>query len=115
MQDGRDEPAIRFVAAAPLQRLRAARWLEVAAGDVAVLLYDLAGAVCATASVCPHHAAWLAQGSLGDTHVDCPRHQGRFDIATGRRLRGPDCPDLRTYPTRIAGGQVFVGIPSAQA
>jgi nitrite reductase/ring-hydroxylating ferredoxin subunit len=83
-------------------------WLEVEAGPDAVLLYDLAGAVHATAAVCPHHAAWLIQGGISGDAVDCPRHMGRFHIPTGRKLRGPDCPDLRVYPVRLEAGRVLV-------
>lgn len=38
------------------------RLLEVEAGGAALLLYDIAGTAYATATVCPHHAAWLSQG-----------------------------------------------------
>ena len=105
---------MQWFAAVPLAALQAAGWMEAEVGGAALLLYDVAGHVHATSAVCPHHAAWLSQGGVDGDCVDCPRHQGRFHIPTGRRLRGPDCPDLRTYPTRVADGQVFVAIGSAQ-
>ncbi len=86
------------------------RWMEVEAGPVALLLYDLDGRVYATAAVCPHHAAWLSQGGVTEDCVDCPRHFGRFHIPTGEQRRGPDCGPLRTYPCRVEGDRVLVDI-----
>jgi nitrite reductase/ring-hydroxylating ferredoxin subunit len=82
--------------------------LEVEAGDVAILLYDLAGVIHATSAICPHHAAFLVQGGISGDCVDCPRHMGRFHIPTGRLVRGPDCPDLRVYPVQIREERVRV-------
>ena len=86
------------------------RWMEVAAGRKAVLLFDVAGSVHATSAICPHHAAFLSQGSFEADMVDCPRHQGRFHIPTGALLRGPACPSLAVYPTKIEDGRVLVEI-----
>ncbi len=85
-------------------------WLEAEAGATAVLLFDLAGEVYATAAICPHHAAWLSQGGITGDCVDCPRHMGQFHIPTGEQRRGPACGPLRTYPTRVAGGRVLVDV-----
>ncbi len=87
--------------------------VEVEAAGAAVLLYDLDGTVFATAAICPHHSAWLSQGSVDGDYVDCPRHMGQFHIPTGRLTRGPACPDLRTYPVRVDDGRVWVGLAAA--
>lgn len=84
--------------------------LEAEAGRTAVLLYDIEGTVYATAAVCPHHAAWLSQGGVKGDLVDCPRHQGQFHIPTGRKTRGPQCADLRTYPARVEDGAIWVEV-----
>lgn len=88
------------------------RWLEAEAGRTAILLYDIDGQVFATSAICPHHAAWLSQGGLGTgpegPHVDCPRHQGRFLIQTGALIRGPACPPLKTYRTKVQADRVMV-------
>jgi nitrite reductase/ring-hydroxylating ferredoxin subunit len=100
----------RWIDVAARDLLARAGMLEVAAGSAAVLLFDLEGTVHATGAICPHHAAFLSQGGVTGDCVDCPRHQGRFHIPTGRKVRGPDCPDLRVYPVRVEGGRVLVGI-----
>ena len=84
--------------------------LEAEAGRAAILLYDLGGTIHATAAICPHHAAWLSQGGIDGDCVDCPRHQGRFHIPTGKKLRGPECPDLRVYPVRVEDGAILIAL-----
>jgi nitrite reductase/ring-hydroxylating ferredoxin subunit len=84
--------------------------VEVEAGGAALLLYDLDGAVYATSAICPHQSAWLIQGGVEGQAVNCPRHQGQFDIPTGRLLRGPPCADLWVYPTRVEGDRIWVEV-----
>jgi len=43
--------------------------------------------------------------------VECPRHQGRFHIPTGKAKGAPVVVDLCTYPTKVEGGQVYIGLP----
>ena len=96
--------------AASRDELTRCRLLEVEAGGAAILLYDIAGTAYATAAVCPHHAAWLSQGGVDGDRVDCPRHQGQFHVPTGRKTRGPECSDLRTYPVQVRDGRVWVDV-----
>ena len=105
-----DQPAPTWTDAASREALAKSVLLEVEAAGAAILLYDVGGTVYATAAVCPHHAAWLSQGSIRGDIVDCPRHMGQFHIPTGRKLRGPECPDLRTYPVRVQDGRVWVQV-----
>ena len=76
----------------------------------ALLIYNLDGHFRATSAICPHHAAWLSDGQISGGSIDCPRHMGRFHIATGRQLRGPHCADLRVYPVRQEGGRILIEI-----
>lgn len=84
--------------------------LEVEVGRAALVLYNLPAGFYATAAVCPHHAAWFSQGGITGDCVDCPRHQGRFHIPTGKLVRGPECPDLRTYKVRVENGRLLVDV-----
>jgi len=86
--------------------------LEVEASGRALLLLAVAGDIHAVDAVCPHHQAWLSMGRLDGDCIDCPRHQGRFHIPSGRQLRGPASPPLGVYPVRLEGGRVLVALPS---
>jgi nitrite reductase/ring-hydroxylating ferredoxin subunit len=103
--------SMQWVDAGARSALQAGGMKEVAAGEAALLLYDLAGTVFATDAVCPHHAAWLSEGSIEGDLINCPRHQGQFHIPTGAWRRGPTCPDLKIYPVRVEDGRIYVGMP----
>ena len=85
------------------------QWMEVTAGSEAILLFDFAGEVYATAAICAHHSAWLARGSF-DGCGECPRHRVQFRFPTAEELQGPPCGDLRSYPARVAGNRVLIEI-----
>jgi len=87
---------------------------EVETSGRALLLLAVAGEIHEVDAVCPHHQAWLSMGRVDGDCIDCPRHQGRFHIPTGRQVRGPASPPLGVYPVRVAGGRVLVALPSEQ-
>jgi nitrite reductase (NADH) small subunit len=57
------------------------------------------GAIYATQAECPHRSGPLADGLLGGTHVICPLHSWKFDLATGQPIMGT-C-SIATYPVRL--------------
>jgi 3-phenylpropionate/trans-cinnamate dioxygenase ferredoxin subunit len=76
--------------------------------DIAV--YRTATGFYATDGICTHAHAVLADGLIMDDVVECPLHQGRFHIPTGKALSAPACDDLRTYPVRERAGRLCVRI-----
>ncbi len=98
--------------AATLAEVQLAKLCEAEADGLALLLYDMGGAICATGAVCPHHAAWLIDGHVEGTIIHCPRHMGSFDIKTGAQKSGPPSEPLQIYNVRVEDGQVYVDVPS---
>jgi 3-phenylpropionate/trans-cinnamate dioxygenase ferredoxin component len=45
-----------------------------------------------------------------DDTIECPKHGGRFDYTNGEALGAPVCIGLKTYPTKIEQGMVFIDI-----
>ena len=82
--------------------------LPVRLGDVPIALYRLNGEVHAIDDVCTHEFALLSQGFVEGGAIECPLHQARFDIATGRCLAPPATTDLRRYAVRIEGDDIYV-------
>jgi len=82
--------------------------LPVRLGDVPIALYRMDGPVYAIDDVCTHEFALLSQGFIEGRAIECPLHQARFDIATGRCLAPPATVDLRSYAVRIEGDDVYV-------
>ena len=63
-----------------------------------------------TALMCTHENYSLEDGLVIGTVIECPLHQGRFDIRNGKALSAPVCVDLQTYETKVEGGKVFVKV-----
>lgn len=72
--------------------------------------YGVEGEVFATDNLCTHGHARLCDGFLLGHEIECPIHQGRFDVRDGRPTCEPVTEPVRTYPVRIEGGRVFVQI-----
>jgi 3-phenylpropionate/trans-cinnamate dioxygenase ferredoxin subunit len=62
----------------------------------------------ATAGHCTHEQTLLCDGLVLGGVVECPKHNGRFDYKTGRALGAPAIIDLRTYPTKVEDGIVYL-------
>jgi 3-phenylpropionate/trans-cinnamate dioxygenase ferredoxin subunit len=62
----------------------------------------------ATDGLCTHEKVHLADGLVMGTIIECPKHNGRFDIRTGAAKGAPVCVDLKTYPAKVEGGRVFL-------
>lgn len=63
-----------------------------------------------TDGLCTHEAVHLADGLVMDYAIECPKHSGEFDYRTGAATRSPPCRNLKTYATRVEGGEVFIEI-----
>jgi 3-phenylpropionate/trans-cinnamate dioxygenase ferredoxin subunit len=64
----------------------------------------------ATDGLCTHERAHLTEGLVMGDIIECPKHNGRFDYKTGEVKRRPACVNLGTYPVKVQGGRVFIGI-----
>lgn len=73
-----------------------------------IALYKYEGEVFATDNVCTHGQALLSDGFLEDGEIECPLHQGRFCIKSGKAMCDPLTEDVRTYDTRIDGEEVLL-------
>ncbi len=80
--------------------------LQVGGRDIA--LYKVEGQVFATANTCTHGQARLCDGFLEGYEIECPLHQGKFDVRDGRGTCAPVAQDVASYPVRIEGGRILV-------
>lgn len=62
---------------------------------------DEAGRLAATDGLCTHARVHLSDGFVFGTQIECPKHNGRFDVHTGEAKGRPACIDLITHPVRI--------------
>ena len=82
---------------------------SLASHEIAVYLVD--GTYYATSNICTHAAALLTDGVMDGCEIECPLHNARFDVRTGKVLTSPAEVDLETYRTRVVGDHVEVLIP----
>ena len=82
--------------------------IGVFVGDRDIALYNAGGEIFATDNICTHGHARLCEGFLEGHEIECPLHQGRFDIRTGAPTCAPVTEAIRSYPIRIEGGRVFL-------
>ena len=80
----------------------------VAGRDMA--LYNAGGEIFATDNICTHGHARLCEGFLDGHEIECPLHQGKFDVRTGQPTCAPVTEAIRSYPVKIEGGRVFLAI-----
>lgn len=97
-------------------------WREVAAvGDVeldgtlrcklggrTICLYSVEGRIYATDDACTHGDGSLADGILEGDCIECPLHQGRFHIPTGKAVTAPCTVDVRTYQVKVVDDKVLL-------
>jgi NAD(P)H-dependent nitrite reductase small subunit len=95
---------------AALSRLRDDEPCVVKLGGRPVALYRVDGQVYAIDDVCTHEFALLSQGFIEGRTIECPLHQAKFDITTGRCLAAPATVDLNRYAVRIEGDDVYVSV-----
>ena len=80
--------------------------VKVAGRDIA--LYEVEGAIYATDNVCTHGQARMSDGFLEGREIECPLHQGKFDVCTGQALCAPLTENIRTYPVKIDNLRVML-------
>ena len=88
--------------------------VKIAGKDIAI--YHLPGGeFCATDNICTHEYALLSEGWLENGCIECPLHQGRFDLATGEPRSAPVKLAVKAYSVRRESGRIAVGLTSALA
>ncbi|MFC6768464.1 Rieske (2Fe-2S) protein, partial [Natrinema soli] len=96
-----------FQATVSLDDLEAAGRELVSIDGAAIALFHHEGEVRAVDNRCPHMGFPLSEGSVADGILTCHWHHARFELSCGDTF-DPWADDVRTYPTEIRDGTVFV-------
>jgi nitrite reductase/ring-hydroxylating ferredoxin subunit/uncharacterized membrane protein len=64
---------------------------------------------------CPHRGGSLAGGMMICGTVQCPWHGSQFDVSAGTLKAGPAEEGIRTFPTEVRDGKVYVRTEGAAA
>ena len=84
--------------------------IGVTVGGKSIALYQVDDQVFATDNICTHGNARLCDGFLEGHEIECPLHQGKFDIRNGKAMCAPLTEDIKIYPVKIEGTRVFVAL-----
>ena len=82
--------------------------IGVGVDGVCIAIYNINGEFFATSNVCTHEHALLSEGFVIDDVIECPLHQGRFRIQTGKPVGAPVSTALKTFPLKREGGRLLV-------
>jgi 3-phenylpropionate/trans-cinnamate dioxygenase ferredoxin component len=89
--------------------------IEVEAGGRLLCVYRTEAGYFASDAICTHEHAHLADGFVLGTVIECPKHQGRFDVRDGSVKGAPASVPLCTYSVKIEDGVVHVELPDIDA
>ena len=84
-------------------------WVKPTRHDRLVLC-NVGGAIYAVVDACSHDGGMLRFGKLDGQHLVCPRHGACFDVSTGEAVTPPATVAIRTYPVRVLGDEIQVGL-----
>jgi naphthalene 1,2-dioxygenase system ferredoxin subunit len=97
-----------WIKVATVKEIKADDPIKVKIGDEDIALFNVDGEIFATHNICTHAFASLADGFQEGEEIECPLHDGRFNIKTGKALCPPVDEDLKTYETKVEDGDVYV-------
>ena len=84
-------------------------------GEQTYALYRLSKTeVAVSDGLCTHAAAHLSEGLILDGVIECPKHNGRFDLRTGEPLRRPVTEPLNIYRCEVVGGRIVADLSTAE-
>ncbi|HZR42644.1 MAG TPA: non-heme iron oxygenase ferredoxin subunit [Ktedonobacteraceae bacterium] len=100
-----------FVKVADLNELEEGCLYPIEVDGEPICLTMIDGTIYAFTDNCTHISGPLNEGELEGCIITCPWHGARFDVCTGKVVRGPARQDLFTYPVKIEGRSVLISVP----
>lgn len=77
-------------------------------GQRLIAIYDTPTGLYASLALCNHGGADLCDGYFDGHIIECPLHQGAFDVRNGKAICAPATRKMMTFETRIDAGMVQV-------
>ena len=101
---------VTFYPVCSVDELPANERLFIELGEDRIVIFNLAGAFYAIADQCTHDQGPLGEGEVEDHEIICPRHGASFDIRTGEAIRLPAIQGVTSYPVRVVGENLEIGV-----
>jgi nitrite reductase/ring-hydroxylating ferredoxin subunit len=84
--------------------------LKVETEGLTLAVFNVGGAFYVTDDLCTHGPGSLSEGYIEDDVVECNFHNGQFNIRTGEVVSPPCMVPIKTYPTVVEDGKVFIEV-----
>jgi len=82
--------------------------LRVEIDDEAHAVFQADDGYFVTADLCSHGPGSLAEGFLEGHEIECPFHQGKFDIRSGAPTAPPCFEPVRVWQPEVVNGELFI-------
>lgn len=100
-----------WVAAAPCSSVDEDDTCAVEINGREICLYNVAGEYFATDNKCTHGDADLSDGLIQEGHlIECPLHEGTFDIRSGQAMSAPCTEAIRCHELRVQDGVIYLRV-----
>jgi 3-phenylpropionate/trans-cinnamate dioxygenase ferredoxin subunit len=106
-----ESDSVEFIPITSINDLSNGERLLIEIGDLDIVIFNIAGRYFAIGDVCTHDDGPLSDGDIEGYEIICPRHGARFDLRSGKANSLPAIVDIPTYPVRIVGDQIEIGVP----
>ena len=105
------EVAVRYVRVGHASDVPEGRAEVFDVEDRKIAVFRVPDGFYAIEDICTHDGGPLAEGEVEDDVVVCPRHGARFSIRTGAALSLPAFVPVETFPVRVDGEDLLLGVP----
>jgi len=82
--------------------------IRAEAGGRAYAVYNIGGVFYASQDECTHGPGYLSEGYMLDDEIECPFHQGRFHVPTGRATCAPATEPIKVWKVSLSDGKVCI-------
>ena len=96
-----------YVSVAKLADVKEGEIFATVVDETPIALTKVDGEVCAFGDICTHDDGPLAEGTIEDGCVVCPRHGAKFNLSTGKPSF-PAVTPIPIYETKIVGDEIKI-------
>jgi nitrite reductase/ring-hydroxylating ferredoxin subunit len=82
--------------------------LKVETDGLVLAVFNVDGQFYVMDDACTHGPGSLSEGYIEGDVVECNFHNGQFNIRTGEVVMPPCMIPMKTYPTIVEDGKVFI-------
>ncbi|MDI3335737.1 non-heme iron oxygenase ferredoxin subunit [Defluviimonas aestuarii] len=83
---------------------------EASLGARRLAVYDTPTGVHVSLALCNHGGANLCDGYFDGHVIECPLHQGAFDVRDGRPVSAPATRPMKVFDTRVENGMIQIRV-----